>query len=79
MLQPKHHVDDMTQTSCRIFPKRGHCFGVEITEAGAVPRSLGSFNVEAEAWGWVIEQQRISELTKRWDADLLRLQGTEVQ
>jgi hypothetical protein len=65
----------MTQNTYRIVPKPGSSYDVEVTEAGGVPRSLGCFNFESEAWGWIVERQRVTELTERRDARLLLNRG----
>ena len=36
-----------------------------MTEAGAKPRIINTFNTEAEAWDWLNEKVRIEKLTAR--------------
>jgi hypothetical protein len=36
-----------------------------MTEAGAEPRIVNTFNTEAEAWDWINEKRRIDKLTAR--------------
>jgi hypothetical protein len=56
----------MIPITYRIVPhKRGPACDVEMTEAGAEPRIVNTFNTEAEAWDWINEKRRIDKLTAR--------------
>jgi hypothetical protein len=61
----------MPQTRYRIIAQAASGFDVEASETGNAPRALCSFNIEAEAWQWVAEQERVTELTERRETSLL--------
>jgi hypothetical protein len=48
-----------------VLQKRGLACDVEMTEAGAKPRIINTFNTEAEAWDWLNEKVRIDKLVAR--------------
>jgi hypothetical protein len=56
----------MAKTTYRVVPqKRGPACDVEMTEAGAKPRIIDTFNTEAEAWDCLNEKERIGKLAAR--------------
>ena len=60
----------MAQSKYRIVAQAGSGFDVEATETGNAPQALCSFNIEAEAWQWIAEQERVTELTERREMNL---------
>lgn len=56
----------MEKTTYRIIPrKKGTACDVEMTEPGAKPRIVNTFNTEAEAWEWVNEQRLAAKFAAR--------------
>ena len=56
----------MAKTTYRIIPrKKGTACDVEMTEPGAAPRIVNTFNSEAEAWEWVNEQKLAAKFAAR--------------
>jgi hypothetical protein len=56
----------VAKPSYRVVPqKKGPACDVEMTEAGAKPRIINTFNTEADAWDWVNEKMRIDKLAAR--------------
>jgi hypothetical protein len=56
----------MKKTTYRILlRKKGQTCDVEMTEAGAKPRIVNTFNSEAEAWEWVNEQETVNKSAVR--------------
>ena len=56
----------MAKKTYRIVPhKKGPACDVEMTEPGAKPRIIDTFNTEAEAWECLNEKARIDKLTAR--------------
>lgn len=56
----------MAKPNYRVVPqRRGLACDVEMTEAGAKPRIINTFNAEAEAWDWLNEKMRIDKLGTR--------------
>jgi hypothetical protein len=56
----------MAKTTYRIIPrKKGKACDVEMTEPGAAPRIVNTFNSEAEAWEWVNEQRLAEKFSAR--------------
>lgn len=56
----------MAKPNYRVVPqKRGLACDVEMTEAGAKPRIINTFNTEAEAWDWLNEKTHIDKLAAR--------------
>jgi hypothetical protein len=60
------NLGSMAKPTYRIVPqKRGLACDVEVTEPGASPRIINTFNTEAEAWDWLNEKLRIDKLAAR--------------
>jgi hypothetical protein len=56
----------MQKSTYRIIPrKRGTACDVEMTEPGAAPRIVNTFNSEAEAWEWANEQRLAAKFSAR--------------
>ena len=56
----------MTEITYRILHhKRGTACDVEMTEAGAEPRIVDTFNTEAEAWEWINEREQLHKSALR--------------
>jgi hypothetical protein len=50
----------------RIIPRKGgSAYDVEMTEPGAAPRIVNTFNSEAEAWEWLNEQRHVDRCARR--------------
>jgi len=56
----------MTKTTYRVLHhKNQRTCDVEMTEPGATPRILNTFNTEPEAWDWISEQKHVAEFAAR--------------
>lgn len=56
----------MERATYRIIPrKKGKACDVEMTEPGAAPRIVNTFNTEAEAWEWANEQRLAAKFAAR--------------
>jgi len=47
--------------------KHGAAFDVEMTEPGAAPRIVNTFNTESDAWQWLYEQRAVDRIARRLD------------
>jgi hypothetical protein len=45
--------------------QHGRAFDVEMTEPGAPPRIVNTFNKEADAWQWLNAQEQIETFAER--------------
>jgi len=52
----------MTMATYSVLPRKDSpVCDVQIAELGRHPRIVNTFNSEADAWEWAIEQQQIAE------------------
>jgi len=49
----------MADTNYRIVQREDDSFAVEIVRSGALPQSAAGFATEAEAQGWIAQDQRL--------------------
>lgn len=56
----------MSKTTYRVLRRKNQrTCDVEMTEPGATPRIVNTFNSEPEAWDWVNEQEHVAEFSSR--------------
>ena len=56
----------MTKTTYRVLRRKNQrTCDVEMTEPGATPRIVNTFNSEPEAWDWISEQEHVAEFAAR--------------
>jgi len=53
-----------------VIRKNGRTCDVEMTEPGAQPRIVNTFNSEAEAWEWINEQKNAAKFAARYEQRL---------
>jgi hypothetical protein len=49
----------MADTNYRIFQREDDSFAVEIVRSGALPQTAAGFVTEADAKGWIAQDQRL--------------------
>jgi hypothetical protein len=49
----------MADTNYRIVQREDDSFAVEIVRSGALPQTAAGFSTEAEAQGWIDQDQRL--------------------
>jgi hypothetical protein len=58
----------MAKTTYRVVVRNdGRTSDVEMTEPGTQPRTVNTFNSEAEAWEWVNEQKNAAKFATQYE------------